>query len=178
MTKCFFCCLSCEVHDYGVWEKWATDSYATQGKASCIPLIKANRQQLPGISQETVNNHIASNNNISNTLLGYWHATCGFRTPFSCCQDRFWTHLRSLSATQLGKMPLWQWWLKATVLMLKGKFTVVSACRSIDQSIKPRVKRYHLDDMYVWAVKFIYTHFWCIMSTLKSVTYALYGITL
>lgn len=101
MTKCFFCCLSCEVHDYGVWEQWATDSYATQGKASCIPLIKANRQQLPGISQETVNNHIASNNNnISNTLLGYWHATCGFRThnpwQFSSCQQRFWTHLRSL----------------------------------------------------------------------------------
>lgn len=57
------------------------NGYATQGKVSCIPLIKANRQQLPGISQETVNNHIASNsNNISNTLLRCSQATRGFRT--------------------------------------------------------------------------------------------------
>lgn len=48
MTKRFFCCLSCEVHDYGVWERGRDlgRQAATQhkAKASCIPLIKANRQ--------------------------------------------------------------------------------------------------------------------------------------
>lgn len=42
-----------------------------QAEASCVPLIKANRRQLPGITQGMLNNHIASNyNNISNTLAG------------------------------------------------------------------------------------------------------------
>lgn len=71
MKTCLFCTLSCEVPDYRVWGQWATDSGPSQGQESCIPLIKANRQQLPGISREMVNNHTASNNDnsISDTLL-------------------------------------------------------------------------------------------------------------
>lgn len=74
-------------------------SSPTQGQESCIPLIKANRQQLPGISGEIVNNHAASNNanRTSNTLLKcsrcspgsqllwqfsvMWHPLDGFDLP-------------------------------------------------------------------------------------------------
>lgn len=140
MTKSLFCRLSCEVDDYGVWERWQDlrRQAATQhkAKASCIPLIKTNRQQLPGISHEMVNNHIASNNNNSNKRQSSpWGArpldvALGhILWDVSGCQERYWTYLTSSGhfffpfsfffTAGLLNIPIWRCWLKATALSLK-----------------------------------------------------------
>lgn len=62
MTKSFFDRLSCTVYDYGVWDRWRDPGR----QASSIPLIKANRQQLPAISQDTLNKNTSSSNTNNN----------------------------------------------------------------------------------------------------------------